>query len=216
MLITHSVACVHRLQTKKNKGRFKTKVISSVHPASSTAAADAVPASAPTSSPPEEMDVDLTAVPSPASSLEPSPPPVVLSRPFHVPTFFHPPLGASGLPSLTAVVLPSARPSSLPVNGRVNRLVQTRPHAHLSRAHALRQSFAEKQRRRESVALVKAKAKEVAAESLRLRLEEKRKREQRGKVKAENEKKNRVVQVIKNTAKIKRMSRAQLKQIEKA
>ena len=49
-----------------------------------------------------------------------------------------------------------------------------------------------------------------------VRVEERRKREQRAKMKVENEKKNRVVQVIKDSAKIKRMSRAQLKMIEKA
>ena len=62
---------------------------------------------------------------------------------------------------------------------------------------------------------MKEKGKELQAEALRLRLEEKRKREQREKVRAENEKKSRVVQTI-SSAKVKRMNRQQLKLIDKA
>lgn len=63
---------------------------------------------------------------------------------------------------------------------------------------------------------MRVKASELEAVAREVRLGEKRKREQRTKMKLENEKKNRMVQVIKNSAKIKRMSRAQLKLIEKA
>lgn len=130
------------------------------------------------------------------------PPPVKLSR--------------STVSSVVASINPV--PRSVPVSGRIWKIVQSKPNRDvlLSGNDSLRSTPALKQTKRVQLQRLKARQKSLDDAIEAERADRKRGAEQRKKQKEENTKKSQVVQKINNTAKIKKMSRKQLKSIEKA
>ena len=168
------------------------------------------------------VDIDTTSAssnPSSSSPLAPLSPTISLSRPFHpAQAGLLPALASTSASTLTPITLPSAVPASRPLNGRTWRNLTQQPTRSLTHTHHPNntKAWATHQSTRQHRLLLRVKATEMEELAKGVRLEERRKREQRSKMKVENEKKNRIVQVIKDSSKIKRMSRAQLKLIEKA
>ena len=209
----------------KNHGRFKTKAVKSIDhtPTDTTNTSTTITttdntlsttdATEPNQQPDSTTGMSID-TPEP-STLAPLPPTISLSRPFNPPQpTLLPALAANSTPTLTPILLPSATPASRPLNGRQWRNPTQPPHRSLTTAHS--KAWGRRQAERQQRVALRAKVGEMEKLAVEVRVEEKRKREQRAKVKAENEKKNRIVQVIKDSSKIKRMSRAQLKLIEKA
>ncbi|KAK7793855.1 hypothetical protein R5R35_014137 [Gryllus longicercus] len=79
----------------------------------------------------------------------------------------------------------------------------------------LRLSFERKQKLREELKRVKELSRLIEQDRLQAKLDKKRRREENLKRAEENQKKNEIVQVIKSSAKIKRMRKTQLRHIEK-
>ncbi|KAL5017239.1 hypothetical protein ScPMuIL_006828 [Solemya velum] len=120
----------------------------------------------------------------------------------------------TGSPVDSAILLKNI-PRGRPKSGRLWKTTRTNRYSEIKKDKPLRSSWSEKMARKAEQKSVKNLEKELK-EGRTKELEEKRKRqEEKKKRKMENEKKSEIVQTIKNTAKIKRMKKKQLRQIEK-
>jgi rRNA-processing protein CGR1 len=171
----------------RNKGKFK-------------------PVSIPVTEEQKEIQANLTPV-KPSKSTTPSAPPSVsLSR---------------STPRSSSSSVLTSPPRSVPLSGHVWRVhsspssrsssVGKSPHIGLKP-----KSLAAKQNLRRTRELMKEKERALIDQARQAREEEKRKAEQKAKQKEENEKKSQVVQTIKETSKIKKMTPKQFKMLRKA
>ncbi|XP_078591156.1 coiled-coil domain-containing protein 86-like [Branchiostoma floridae x Branchiostoma japonicum] len=111
----------------------------------------------------------------------------------------------------TTVVIPRGKPKS----GKFWKTVRSERHSNIKKDKPLRTTWNKKMQQRAEKQSIKSFEKELK-ELKQKQLEEKRKRqEEHKKHKLENERKSEIVQPIKNTAKIKRMKKKQLRQIQK-
>ncbi|CAH1262230.1 CCDC86 [Branchiostoma lanceolatum] len=111
----------------------------------------------------------------------------------------------------TTVVIPRGKPKS----GKFWKTVRSERHTSIKKDKPLRTTWNKKMQQRAERKSIKSFEKELK-ELKQKQLEEKRKRqEEHKKQKLENERKSEIVQPIKNTAKIKRMKKKQLRQIQK-
>ncbi|CAH3111042.1 unnamed protein product [Porites lobata] len=108
---------------------------------------------------------------------------------------------------------PKTIPKGRPKSGRVWKSEKKRKSAVIG-VHPLHTSWGRKQQVRMQQKLMKVYEKELKEEAKKQKEEKRRKIEERKKRREENEKKSQVVQVIKDTAKIKRMKKKQLRKIE--
>lgn len=103
-------------------------------------------------------------------------------------------------------------PRGKPKSGRVWKSEKKRKSAVIG-VQPLHTPWEKKQKERMEKKLMKIYEKELRDETKRQKEEKRRKIEERRKQKEENEKKSQVVQEIKNTAKIKRMKKKQLRML---
>lgn len=108
-----------------------------------------------------------------------------------------------------------AVPFGKPKSGRVWKDRKTQRFSALVRDKPLRTSWEKKMEARREKELVKKYQLQLKEEKNREKQEKRQRREENLKRRAENERKAEIVQVIHNTAKIKRMKKKQLRKIEK-
>lgn len=108
---------------------------------------------------------------------------------------------------------PKNIPRGKPKSGRVWKSEKKRKSAVIG-VQPLHTSWNKKLKVRMEKKLMKIYEKELKDETKKQKEEKRRKTEERRKQREENEKKSQVVQEIKNTAKIKRMKKKQLRKIE--
>jgi len=109
----------------------------------------------------------------------------------------------------------NAVPFGKPKSGRVWKDRKTQRFSALLRDKPLRTSWEKKMEARREKELVKKYQLQLKEEKDREKQEKRKRREENLKRRAENERKGEIVQVIHNTAKIKRMKKKQLRKIEK-
>lgn len=105
-------------------------------------------------------------------------------------------------------------PRGKPKSGRIWKEEKTR-FSSIIKTRGIRQSFAKKQKLREDLKRVKEMSRAIKAQKQAEKEAKKQRRRDNLKRAEENRKKSEIVQVIKNTAKIKRMKKKQLRMIEK-
>ncbi|KAK2909285.1 hypothetical protein QQF64_000604 [Cirrhinus molitorella] len=106
-------------------------------------------------------------------------------------------------------------PLGKPKSGRVWKERNKQRFSALLRDKPLRTSWEQKMEAKREKQLVKQYQQQLKDEQIREKEEKKRRREEHLKRRAENQRKSEIVQVIKNTAKIKRMKKKTLRKIEK-
>ncbi|KAI7811081.1 coiled-coil domain-containing protein 86 [Triplophysa rosa] len=106
-------------------------------------------------------------------------------------------------------------PLGKPKSGRVWKDRNKQRFSALLRDKPVRSSWEKKMEAKRDKQLVKQYQQQLKDEQARVKEEKKRRRAENLKRRAENERKAEIVQVIKNTAKIKRMKKKQLRKIEK-
>lgn len=110
-------------------------------------------------------------------------------------------------------IKPQNIPRGKPKSGRVWKSEKKRKSAVIG-VQPLHTSWNMKQKARMEKKLMKVYEKELKDETKKQKEEERKRIEERRKRREENEKKSQIVQVIKNTAKIKRMKKKQLWKIQ--
>ncbi|XP_012524838.1 coiled-coil domain-containing protein 86 [Monomorium pharaonis] len=105
-------------------------------------------------------------------------------------------------------------PRGKPKSGRIWKEEKTR-FSSIIKTRGLRLSLAKKQKLREDMKRVKEMSRAIKARKQEEKEAKKQRRRENLKRAEENRKKSEIVQVIKNTAKIKRMKKKQLRMIEK-
>ncbi|XP_033210905.1 coiled-coil domain-containing protein 86 [Belonocnema kinseyi] len=108
------------------------------------------------------------------------------------------------------IVIPRGKPKS----GRIWKEQKTR-FSSIVKTRGIRQSFEQKQKLREHLKHIKEISREKKAKMKEEKELKKQRRIEKLKREEENRKKSEVVQVITNTAKIKRMKKKQLRMVEK-
>ncbi|XP_029935834.1 coiled-coil domain-containing protein 86 [Myripristis murdjan] len=108
-----------------------------------------------------------------------------------------------------------AVPLGKPKSGRVWKDRSKQRFSALVRDKPLRTSWEKKMEAKREKELVKKYSLQLVEEKARAKEEKRKRREENLKRRAENERKAEIVQVIRNTAKIKRMKKKQLRKIEK-
>jgi len=102
----------------------------------------------------------------------------------------------------------------LPKSGRWWKQTRTQPHSSIVKVPSLKSSWSKKLRQRQmdqKVKAVQAEIRESLSEKKAAKLKEKKEREDRRKA---NERKGEVVQVIKNSNKLKRAKKRQLRKVQ--
>ncbi|KAG5319302.1 CCD86 protein, partial [Pseudoatta argentina] len=105
-------------------------------------------------------------------------------------------------------------PRGKPKSGRIWK-EQKIKFSSIIKTGGIRQSFAKKQKLREDLKRVKEMSRAIKAQKQAEKEAKKQRRRENLKRAEENRKKSEIVQIIKNTAKIKRMKKKQLRMIEK-
>lgn len=105
-------------------------------------------------------------------------------------------------------------PRGKPKSGRIWKEEKTK-FSSIIKTRGIRQSFAKKQKLREDLKRVKEMSRAIKAQKEAEKEAKKERRRENLKRAEENRKKSEIVQVIKNTTKIKRMKKKQLRMIEK-
>ncbi|KYN29089.1 PREDICTED: coiled-coil domain-containing protein 86 [Trachymyrmex cornetzi] len=105
-------------------------------------------------------------------------------------------------------------PRGKPKSGRIWKEEKTK-FSSIIKTRGIRQSFAKKQKLREDLKRVKEMSRAIKAQKQAEKETKKQRRRENLKRAEENRKKSEIVQIIKNTAKIKRMKKKQLRMIEK-
>ncbi|KAM4595808.1 coiled-coil domain-containing protein 86 [Fundulus diaphanus] len=130
------------------------------------------------------------------------------------------PVASDGIPKKKPHLAPSARqipavPLGRPKSGRVWKDRNKQRFSALVRDKPLCSSWEKKMQAKREKDLMKQYTAKLKEEKAQKKEEKRRRREENLKRRAENERKAEVVQVIRNTAKIKRMKKKQLRRIEK-